>query len=94
MERTVRLEEASPSSRRRRSEGGLPCRHFGNGLISRCGALASCRGFGTGGWVGLGTPDSVQRSYRPPQVRHRSTLHASGIKAACAWPGPTTLADG
>ncbi len=52
------------------------------GSISRGGALAQCRGFGTCGWKGVGTPRRRPTcSWDPPPQRHGFNLHGLGATA-------------
>ena len=48
----------------------------GASSISRGGALAQCRGFGTCGWIGVGTP-------RPRPTLVGSTAVTARVNAAC-----------
>ena len=60
--------------------------------FSRCGALAHCRGFGTCGWKGAGTPKAVQylvvaaampARVHAARIRDRNHLHRAKTYYAC-----------
>jgi hypothetical protein len=65
------------------------------GSISRGGALAQCRGFGTCGWKGVGTPDRRPNlPVGPADATARATLNGLGATARAPASSPTTLAEG
>jgi hypothetical protein len=64
-------------------------------MISCCGALVHCCGFGTCGWRGVGTAQIPRRPVAAAAMLawHGSTLYMSGTMATRNGPGPTAPAD-